>query len=160
MTRKEIAFFLKNAPSELGRLASLLKEADINIEAITIQDASAYVKALFNARGKSLKRIASTTSYYSMLRDSNEFALVHLVVDQTEKAIDLLSKNDYLFEINPVIAVHLNNTPGKLAEVASKLGEQGININYIYGSVGGPDEKCLFVFNTEDMDGATRAFPA
>ncbi len=158
MKRKEISFFLKNVPGELGRLASLMKEAQINIEAITIQDASAYVKALFNARGKSLKRIASTASYDSMLRDSNEYALVRLLVDQTDNAIDLLSQNDYLFEIVPVIAVHLDNTPGKLADITSKLGDAGININYIYGSVGGPDEKCLFVINPENIDQAHDVF--
>jgi hypothetical protein len=158
MNRKEISFFLKNVPGELARLASLLKEANINIEAISIQDASAYVKTLLKGRGKSLKRIASTSSYGSMLRDSNEFALVRLLVDQTEKAIDLLAQHDYLFEIIPVIAVLLENTPGKLAEVASKLGESGVNINYIYGSVAGPDEKCLFVFNPEDMDRAAEVF--
>ena len=59
MVRTEISLFLKNEPGELGRLATLMGEAGINIDALTIQDASAYVLELFKARGKSLKRIAS-----------------------------------------------------------------------------------------------------
>jgi hypothetical protein len=162
MKRKEFSFFLKNVPGELGRLTSLLKKENIHIEAITIQDASAYVKALYNARGKSLKRIASTASYESMLRDSNEFALVRLLVDQTDKAAELLAQNDYIFEITPVIALYLDgqsgNMAGDLSEIASKLGEEGININTIYGSVAGPDARCLFVFSPEDIDRASRCF--
>jgi hypothetical protein len=162
MKRKEFSFFLKNVPGELGRLTALLKKENIQIEAMTIQDASAYVKALYNARGKSLKRIASTASYESMLRDSNEFALVRLLVDQTEKAAELLAQNDYIFEISPVIALYLDSQSGEmsgdLSEIASMLGEEGININTIYGSVPGPESRCLFVFSPEDIDRDGRVF--
>lgn len=158
MLRKEISFFLKNVPGELGSLAAALTQEGINIEALTIQDASAYVMELFNARGKALKRIASTESYHSMRRDSNEFALVRLVVDETDKTIELLSQHDYIFDINPVIAVYLENGPGVLADVASKLGAEGININYVYASVGQACEKCLVIFSPEDLDRAAGIF--
>lgn len=158
MVRTEISLFLKNQPGELGRLASLLGEEGINIEAMTIQDASAYVRELFKARGKSLKRIASSASYNSMRKDSADFALIRFLVDQTDKAIDLLSKHEYILDIIPVIAVYLDNQPGQLAALTTKLGEEGININYVYGSVAGPDAKCLFIFCPEDFDLATRVF--
>ena len=105
MVRTEISLFLKNIPGELGKLASLFSNESINIDALTIQDASSYVQNLFEARGKSLKRIASVASYNSMRKDSAEFALIRMLVDQTDKAIDLLSKNDYLFDIMPVMAL-------------------------------------------------------
>ena len=158
MVRTEISLFLKNAPGELGKLASLMSENGINIDAMTIQDASDYVKELFKARGKSLKRIASAASYNSMRKDSVEFALIRFIVDKTDAAIDLLSRAEYVFDIMPVIAVQLDNKPGTLAALASRFGEEGININYVYGSVAGPDAKCLFVFCPEDIDLATRVF--
>ncbi|MDM8526228.1 amino acid-binding protein [Desulfococcaceae bacterium HSG8] len=158
MVRTEISLFLKNAPGELGKLSSMLSEQGINIDALTIQDASSYVQELFKARGKSLKRIASVASYNSMRKDSAEFALIRLLVDQTDKTIDLLSKNDYVFDIMPVIAIRIENKPGTLAQIASKLGEEGVNINYVYGSVSSPDEKCLFVFCPGDIELATKIF--
>ena len=158
MVRTEISLFLKNAPGELGRLAALIFGSGINIDALTIQDASSYVQELFRARGKSLKRIASPASYNSMRKDSAEFALIRLLVNDTDKALDLLSKNDYLFDIMPVIALELENRPGELARIASKFGEEGININYVYGSVSSPDEKCLFVFCPEDIELAAGIF--
>jgi hypothetical protein len=158
MVRTEISLFLKNIPGELGRLASLFSNDNINIDALTIQDASSYVQNLFEARGKSLKRIASVASYNSMRKDSAQFALIRMIVDQTDKAIDLLSKNDYLFDIMPVMTLELENRPGSLAAVANKFGEEGININYVYGTVSSPDEKCLFVFCPEDIDLAAKIF--
>jgi hypothetical protein len=158
MVRTEISLFLKNIPGELGKLASLFSTENINIDALTIQDASSYVQNLFEARGKSLKRIASVASYNSMRKDSAQHALIRMLVDQTDKAIDLLSKNDYLFDIMPVMTLELENKPGSLAAVANKFGEEGININYVYGTVSSPDEKCLFVFCPEDIDLAAKIF--
>ena len=158
MVRTEISLFMKNVPGELGKLASLFAGENINIDALTIQDASAYVQELFRARGKSLKRIASVASYNSMRKDSAEFALIRLLVNQTDKAVDLLSKYEYVFDIMPVIAIELDNRPGALAEVTTKFGEEGININYVYGSVSSPDQKCLFVFCPEDIELASKIF--
>ena len=137
MVRTEIQLFLENAPGQLAGLADLLSREGINIDALTIQDASAYVRELFKARGKSLKRIAPAASYCSMQKDSADYALIRLLVDQTDKAIDLLSKGGYLFDIMPVIALELDNSPGTLSRMARKFGEEGINIRYVYGSAIG-----------------------
>ena len=158
MVRTEISLFLKNVPGELGKLASMLGNEGINIDALTIQDASSYVQNLFQARGKSLKRIASVASYNSMRKDSAEFALIRLLVDKTDQAINLLSKEDYIFDIMPVMTLELENKPGTLAAVANKFGKEGININYVYGSVSSPEEKCLFVFCPEDIELAAKIF--
>jgi hypothetical protein len=158
MVRTEISLFLKNVPGELGRLAALFGGNGVNIDALMIQDASAYVQQLFQNRGKSLQRIASAASYNSMRKDSAEFALIRMLTDNTDKAVGLLSENDYLFDLMPVIALHLENRPGELAAITSKFGQEGININYVYGSVAGPDAKCLFVFCPEDIDLAAKIF--
>ena len=158
MVKTEISLFMKNVPGELGKLATLFGEEGINIDALTIQDASAYVQELFKGRGKSLKRIASAASYNSMRKDSAEFALIRFLVGDTDKAVDLLSQHHYIFDIMPVIALELDNSPGELAKITTKFGEKGININYVYGSVSSPDEKCLFVFSPEDIEKATKIF--
>lgn len=158
MVRTEISLFMRNVPGELGKFAALLSTEGINIDALTIQDASAYVKELFQARGKSLKRIASVASYNSMRKDSAEFALIRILVDQTDKTIDLLSQNEYVFDIMPVIALRLENRPGEMAKIAAKFGEEGVNINYVYGSVSSPDDTCLFVFCPENIELASKIF--
>jgi hypothetical protein len=158
MVRTEISLFLENVPGELGKLGTILSEAGINIDALTIQDASEYVRELFKARGKSLKRIAPAASYGSMQKDSADHALIRLLVDDTDKAIDLLSREGYVFDMMPVIALEIPNKPGTLAKLAKKFGEEGININYVYGSALPAGEKSLFIFCPEDIELAARIF--
>jgi hypothetical protein len=158
MIRTEISLFLKNVPGELGTLTDLLAGANINIDAITIQDASAYVQNLFEARGKSLKRLASYASYSSMKRDSAEFALIRLIVDQPDAAMGLLKEKDYLFDSNEVVTIDITNKPGEFAKITRKFGDEQININYVYGSVSDSDGKCLFVFCPEDVASAQAIF--
>ena len=158
MVRTEISLFLENVPGELGKLGTLLSEAGINIDALTIQDASEYVQELFKARGKTLKRVAPAASYGSMKKDSADYALIRLLVEDTDKAIDILSRGGYVFDIMPVIALEIDNKPGVLAKMAKKFGEEGININYVYGSALPDGEKSLFIFCPEDIELATRIF--
>jgi len=158
MIRIEISLFLKNAPGELGKLTELLAGANINIDAITIQDASAYVQNLFEARGKSLKRLASYASYSSMKRDSAEFALIRLIVDKPKEAIVLLKENDYLFDSKEVVTIDITNKPGEFTKITKRFGEEKININYVYGSVSDSNGKCLFVFCPEDVKSAADIF--
>lgn len=158
MIRNEISLFLVNAPGELGKLTSMLSDAGINIDALTIQDASEYVQELFRARGKVLKRVASAASYGSMQKDSADHALIRLLVDQTDKATELLVKGGYIFDIIPVIALEIDNRPGTLAKMAKRFGEEGINISYVYGSALSKGEKSLFVFCPEDIELAAKIF--
>lgn len=158
MVRTEISLFLKNAPGELAKLTAMLEEAGLNIDALTIQDASEYVQTLFKARGKSLKRVASAASYVSMKKDSANHALIRLLAENTDNVIDLLSRKGYLFDILPVIALEIENNPGGLAKMAGKFGEEGININYVYGSAIAGSRKALFVFSPEDIEMAARIF--
>jgi hypothetical protein len=158
MIRTEISLFLKNVPGELGTLTARLGEARINIDAITIQDASAYVQNLFEARGKSLKKLASSANYASVRMDASQFALTRLLVDKVEEALALLTDKEYLFDTNEVVTIDITNKPGEFAKLSKKLGEEQININYVYGSVSGTDAKCLFVFCPEDVRYAEKLF--
>ncbi len=91
-------------------------------------------------------------------RIRRSIALLRLLVDKTDKAMDLLTENEYVYDIMPVIALELENRPGELAGITRKFGEEGVNINYVYGSVSSPDAKCLFVFCPEDIDLARKIF--
>lgn len=158
MIRTEISLFLKNVPGELGTLTALLGEAGVNIDAITIQDASAYVQNLFEARGKSLKKLASSANYASVRMDASQFALTRLLVDKPEETIALLKEKEYLFDTKEVVAIDITNKPGEFAKLTRKLGQEQININYVYGSVSSADAKCLFVFCPEDVQYAEKLF--
>ena len=158
MVRTEITLFLKNVPGELAKLTAMFSDNKINIDAITIQDATSYVEELFKARGKALKRHATAASYSMIQEDSKQFALVRLLTSDVDKSLDLLTKGEYVYDISPVMAIELDNQPGTLAATAEKIGTAGVNISYVYGSVSPSDGKTLFVFCPEDIDLAVQTF--
>lgn len=158
MIRREISLFMNNVPGELGKLTALLSDAGINVDAITIQDASSYIQNIFEARGKSIKRLASAASYSSVKRDSAEVSLIRMLVDKSDEAVALLNEKDYIFDTKDLIAIELENTPGTLSRITRKFGEEEVNINYVYGSVSDSDGKCLFVFCPEDLKAALKIF--
>ncbi|MBU2490283.1 MAG: ACT domain-containing protein, partial [Proteobacteria bacterium] len=111
---------------------------------------------LFQARGRSIRRIASVGNYNAMQKDSVEFALIRCLVSRTDEALDLLAKNEYVFDVIPVLALELENRPGILAEMADLFGREGININYVYGSGMAGADRALYVFCPEDPELAAR----
>jgi hypothetical protein len=58
-----------------------------------------------------------------------------LCVQNLNKAVKLLGKLNYTTELRDVLKIDLENRPGALAEVATKLGDEGINIEYCYGTL-------------------------
>jgi hypothetical protein len=58
-----------------------------------------------------------------------------LYVKNANKAMKVLSKADYTTDLRDVLKVELENRPGALAEVATKLGNKGVNIEYCYGTI-------------------------
>ncbi|MFQ6618562.1 MAG: hypothetical protein ACE5QV_07725, partial [Fidelibacterota bacterium] len=58
-----------------------------------------------------------------------------LVVSKTGEAVKLLKDLKYEVEVREVLKADLENKPGELAFVTSKIGSAGINIEYCYGTM-------------------------
>ena len=81
-----------------------------------------------------------------------------LYVKNVNKAIKLLDKLDYETELRDVLKVDLENRPGALAEVATKLGNKGINIEYCYGTLSKKRDMASVILDVSDTDKAMKLF--
>lgn len=77
-----------------------------------------------------------------------------LYVKNVNKAMKVLDKLDYTTEQRNVLKVDLENRPGALAEVASKLGNKGINIEYCYGALSKKGNTTAVILDVSDIDRA------
>lgn len=77
-----------------------------------------------------------------------------LFVKNVNKAMKVLEKLDYTTEMRDVLKVDLENRPGALAEVASKLGNKGINIEYCYGALSKKGKTTSVIMDVSDIDRA------
>ena len=80
--KTQLSVILTNAPGELSKMCDVLKAANINILAMSIQNAKDSVKELYNMREKTGRRIALAESYRGILKDSSDYSLIRLLVDQ------------------------------------------------------------------------------
>ncbi|MFX0140830.1 MAG: ACT domain-containing protein [Candidatus Hodarchaeota archaeon] len=83
--------------------------------------------------------------------------LLRMVVDKPQEAINLLKDNNYLVSVEDVIAVELPDKPGGLYEIAEMLGENDVNIEYIYSSTLLKPE-AIIVINVDNSKKALEIF--
>ncbi len=64
--------------------------------------------------------------------ETEDYGLLLLLVDQTEKCIGILEENEILHTITNVIAIELSNNISDLYKISKALGANDINIEYLY----------------------------
>jgi hypothetical protein len=79
-----------------------------------------------------------------------------LYVKNANKAMKVLDKLDYTTEVRDVLKVDLENRPGALAEVASVLGNKGVNIEYCYGALSKKGNATSVILDVSDLDKALK----
>ncbi len=143
--RTQLSVILANTPGELSKLCDVLKASEINILAMSIQNAKDSVKELYKMREKTGRRIALAESYRGILKDSSDYSLIRIVVDKPTEAEQALAKANHLIDRDDVLVFRLANQPGILGSVAKRLGESHVNIDYIYGSAMEDAVESIFV---------------
>jgi hypothetical protein len=148
----QLSVILKNTPGELSKLCDVLKVSNINILAMSIQNAKDSVKELYNMREKMGRRIALAESYRGILRDSSDYSLIRILVDHPAEAEKVLLKANHLLDKEQVLVFRLVNQPGVLGGVAKRFGEANVNIDYIYGSAMEDAKESIFVVHIAEAD--------
>jgi hypothetical protein len=150
--RTQLSVILNNAPGELSKLCDVLKTTEVNILAMSIQNAKDSVKELYNMREKTGRRIALAESYRGILKDSSDYSLIRLLVDKPDEAEKALLKVNHVVDKEPILVFRLANQPGILGEVAKRFGETEVNIDYIYGSAMEEARESIFIVHVAEAD--------
>lgn len=86
------------------------------------------------------------------LADVQDYGILRIIVADVYKTSEVLKNANYVFKITPVIAVPLRDTAGSLAEVLDILGQNNINIEYLYAFVGRQRDRAYVIFRVADKD--------
>ena len=150
--KTQLSVILTNAPGELSKLCDVLKAENINILAMSIQNAKDAVKELYNMREKTGRRIALAESYRGILKDSSDYSLIRILVDRPIEAEKALLNANHLVDKDQVLEFKLKNRPGVLGGVAKRFGEANVNIDYIYGSAMEDARESTFIVHISESD--------
>ena len=92
------------------------------------------------------------------LADASEFGILRLIVDDPEKAKEILTGTGVIVRISNVVAAPIEDVPGGLDAVLTILKNNGISIEYMYAFAGrdGKGKACV-VFGASDNEAAEQA---
>lgn len=117
----EISVFLKNKITHFEEITSTLKQADINIRSL-------------------------------MLSNINHgWGMLNLLVDQPEKAYELLTSAGSSVVMREVIALEMKDEAGGLDELLIRLSRAGIHIDSAYSRLVGDKKTAVLLIEVPDV---------
>lgn len=84
------------------------------------------------------------------LAEASDFGIVRIIVDDVYGASTVLRDANYIISITKVLAVEMPDEPGALSRTIRVLGENGINIEYMYAFTTRKKGVAYMIFRVED----------
>ena len=88
------------------------------------------------------------------LADTSDFGILRLIVNDTEKAKNVLKERGFTVSKTEVVAVEIPDRPGGLADILQALDADGINVEYMYAFVERCGENAVMIFRFDETQKA------
>jgi hypothetical protein len=85
------------------------------------------------------------------IADTADFGILRVIADDPEKALLTLHEKKYTARATEVIGVELEDKPGALARILKVFSETGVNIEYLYASLGQSNGNAVVVFKIQNL---------
>ena len=90
------------------------------------------------------------------LADTTDFGILRLIVNDREKAKQVLKENGFTVSKTEVIAVEVPDRPGGLADILQTLDSETINVEYMYAFVERCGENAVIIFRFDEIEKAIK----
>ncbi len=91
------------------------------------------------------------------LADTSDFGILRMIVDQTEKAKELLKAAGFTVGVTHVVAVEVDDRPGGLNTILQVFREAKVNVEYMYAFVQSEGKNATMIFRFNRIDQAIAA---
>ncbi len=91
------------------------------------------------------------------LADTNDFGILRLIVNDTEKALSVLQENNFTAKLTNVVAVKVLDEPGGLATILGKIDEIGVSVEYMYAYTKPVNKEAVMIFRFADDESAIKS---
>ena len=85
------------------------------------------------------------------LADTNDFGIARIIVDDPENVANILKEEEYIVKASNVIALEIPDETGSLNKILKILGENGRNVEYMYGFTGRKTNCAFMVLRCTDI---------
>jgi hypothetical protein len=66
------------------------------------------------------------------MADTEKYGILRMIVDDTNKAEEVIKASGVIVKNTPVIAIDIDDTPGGLGAVIAKLSANNVAVEYLY----------------------------
>ncbi len=91
------------------------------------------------------------------LSDTSDFGILRLIVNNVDKAHQILAEKHYTVLKSDVVAVEVEDRPGALVDILKILKNAGINVEYTYAFVERSADRAILIFRFDDMEKGIQA---
>lgn len=88
--------------------------------------------------------------------EASDFGIVRIIVDDVFNAVTVLKNENYICSTTDVLAVEVADEPGKLADMISTLGAEGINLEYMYTIIAKKADVAYMIIRVNDNAAAIK----
>lgn len=88
------------------------------------------------------------------LADTTDFGILRLIVDNYDKAREILKKHGFTVGKTEVVAVEVPDRPGGLAWVLQILSDSDVNVEYMYAFVQHSGKNAVIIFRFDNLERA------
>lgn len=88
------------------------------------------------------------------LADTSDFGILRLIVNDREKAKQILKENGFTVSKTEVVAIEVPDRPGGLCEILQVLDKESINVEYMYAFVERCGENAVIIFRFDETEKA------
>lgn len=88
------------------------------------------------------------------LADTKDFGILRLIVNDNEKAKEVLGRKGFTVHKTEVVAVVVPDRPGGLAEILKVLADSSVNVEYLYAFVQHSGKDAIIIFRFDETDRA------
>ena len=124
----QVSVFLENKIGHLERITGVLREADINIRAMTLT------------------------------HTTQGWGIINLIVSNPQKAFDSLIGCGLSATLRKIAVIEMEDTPGGLDDLLNKISSAGINFTNAYGRIVESGKSAYLAIDVEDIDRAFEKF--
>ena len=91
------------------------------------------------------------------IAETTDYGLARMIVDDSQKASEVLLKHGDILSMTPVWAVEVPYRPAGLAELLAVLAEENVAVEYMYSLFTHRDDMAYMVLRISDEDAFTKA---
>lgn len=85
------------------------------------------------------------------LAEASDFGIVRIIVDDVVNAVSVLRDANYICTVTDVLKAQIKDEPGALANMIKVLGENQINLEYMYAITASKADVAEMIIRVNDL---------